>query len=288
MNRLPRILASLVLASVGLQAALAQSGQLNLGDRIGIDQKLGDQVPLDTPVMDEHGKQIKLGDVLNGRPVVFMPIFYTCQGVCGVELSNMLKSAIKMKKTFAIGDKFDLVVLSINPKETPDLALAKERDLQNMYYVSNSPDHSNPADLPSTGWHLLTGTSEANIRKVTDSLGFRYEYKPATDQINHPSGIMILTPQGKISSYIYGADYPTKVLQDSLELANQGKVGAKAEVILLGCIMVDPVTGKRTLMVERVLKFAGILTVLILGISILKMSIDSKKNPAGGGTSPVA
>lgn len=267
-----------VVSVIAIQGVFAQSGQLNLGDRIGIDQKLGDQVPLDTPVMDEHGKQIKLGDVLNGRPVVFMPIFYTCKGVCGVELSNMLKSAIKMKKTFAIGDKYDLVVLSINPKETPDLALAKERELQDMY--------SRPESGP--GWHLLTGTSEANIRKVTDSLGFRYEYKPETDQINHPSGIMILTPQGKISSYIYGADYPTKVLQDSLVLANEGKVGAKAEVILLGCIMVDPVTGKRTLMVERVLKFAGILTVLILGISILKMSIDSKKNPAGGGTSPVA
>ncbi len=264
------LFAVLVLA---VQSAFAQSGQLNLGQRMGIDQRLGDQVPLDTEVVDEHGKHIKLGDVFQGRPVVFMPIFYTCKGVCGIELSNILKSAVRMKGTFPIGEKYDLVALSIFPKETPDLALAKEKDLQDMY--------NRPASLG--GWHLLTA-SEGNIRKVTDSLGFRYEYNSVTDRINHPSGLMILTPQGKISSYIYGADYPTKVLQDSLTLASTGKVGAKAEVILLGCIMVDPVTGKRTVVVEQVMKIAGILTVLILAFSIFKMSRDSKKAAANGGT----
>ncbi len=278
MKNLSRLFVALAALGCIFQGAQAQSGQLNLGERIGIDQKLGDQVPLDVPVIDEHGNHIKLGDVLHGKPVVFMPIFYSCKGVCGVELSNMLKSAIKMKKTFPIGDKYDLVVLSINPKETPDLALAKEKDMQDMYGMPES----------AGGWHLLTGDGEANIRRVTDALGFRYEYKPETDQINHPSGIMVLTPQGKISSYIYGADYPTKVLQDSLVLANEGKVGAKAEVILLGCIMVDPVTGKRTVVVEQVLKIAGIMTVLILGLSILKMSLDTKKNAPPGGTTPTA
>lgn len=233
--------------------------------KLAIDQNLGGQVPMDAQFTDEHGKQIRLGDVFHGRPVILMPIFYTCQGVCGIELDSMVKDAVRMKNTYRIGDKFDLVAVSIKPTETPDLALAKEKELQKAY------------NMPGTeqGWHLLVGKLD-QIHRVTDAVGFRYEWDPATDLINHPAGIMVLTPEGKISSYLYGADFPTKVLQDGINIAAAGKVGEKADVILLGCIMVDPRTGKRTLVVEQVMKLSGGLTVLIVGLSILKMSLASK------------
>lgn len=252
-----------------LIALSAIGQQSDLTKKMSIEQKLGDQVPMDTPVRDESGKTIRFGDVFHGRPVFFMPIFYTCRGVCDLEVHDFLKGAVKMKSTYPIGQKFDLVVLSINPKETPEIALAKEKQMQEVY------------DLPASaaGWHFLTADYD-NIRKITDAVGFHYEYRERDDVINHPAGVMILTPEGRVSSYLYGSEYPTRIVEDGIALAANNKIGRPAEVILLGCVMVDPVTGKRTLIVKNVIKVAGIATVLALAGAVLKMSLAERKKGA--------
>ncbi|MBI3721167.1 MAG: SCO family protein [Fimbriimonas ginsengisoli] len=240
--------------------------------RMGIDQKLGAQVPMDTQFTDETGKTVRFGDLFAGRPVLLVPMFYQCHGICEVTVEALLKTTAKLKKTSAVGEKFDVILLSIHPKETPEQAMAKKREILEVY--------ERPQSAPS--WHCLTGSLES-IHQVTDAVGFRYDYKPETDQINHPAGAIILTPRGMVSSYIFGVDYPTIVLEDGFALASREAVGKKAEPILLGCIMLDPLTGKRTLVIENVLKLAGMLTVLILGLAILKMSLAHRTPKLPGG-----
>jgi protein SCO1 len=276
---------------LALSAVALATAQVDLTKNLRIDQKLGAQVPMDVPLTSEDGKTVKFGDVFSDRPVVFMPIFYQCKGVCSLELAEINKDAARMRNTFALGEKYDIVMLSIDPKETPTLAKIKKLQFVDQYIgpVSGSPIKSSSKDEPTEvlsknaerGVHCLVGSYE-NIRKITDAVGFSYDYEPASDRINHPAGIMMLSPKGMVAGYIYGSEYPTKILQGNLELARLNRLAKPANVVLLGCIMVDPLTGKRTLMVKNALVITGCLTVLILGISIFKMSIDSKK----GGQSP--
>jgi protein SCO1 len=158
-------------------------------------------------------------------------------------------------------------MVSIHPKETAELARAKERKLVEVYERPGSEN----------GWHLLTG-SEESIQRLTQSVGFRYTYDPQKDLVNHPAGLMILTPDGKVSRYFYGADFPTAPLREALLEAAQEKIGPKAEVVLFGCVMIDPITGKRTLVVKNVLILGGVLTVLGMGTWIGLMSIKSRRS----------
>ena len=253
------------------------SGQL-ITDKMGIDQKLGVQLPLDTEFRDESGKTIHLRDVLSNRPAYLLPIFYTCKGVCDLEMHEFLGTLVKMKKTYPVGGKFDVIMLSIHPTETPDLAAAKKAEMMDIYDLKGS----------EASWHFLTGTEE-NIRKVTDTIGFRFDYNRELNQINHPAGSMTITPDGRVSSYIYGAAYYTKVLEDKLDLAAQNKIGkTETQVVLLGCIRMNPATGQRTLIIEGVLRILCI--VFLIGVAgwITSMNIQRKKQSVdlGGVASP--
>lgn len=253
------------------------SGQL-ITDKMGIDQKLGAQIPLDAQFTDETGKKVTFGQELSSRPTFLLPIFFSCKGVCDLEMHSLLKTLVKMKQTYPVGGKFDVIMLSIHPKETPDLAAAKKAEMMEIYDLKSAD--------PS--WHMLTGT-EDNIRKVTDSIGFRFDYNKVLDQINHPAGSMAVTPDGRVSSYIYGAEFYTKVLQDKLNLASQNKIGAvEKEIVLLGCIRMDPVTGQRTLMIEAFLRILCILTLTILAGWITFMNVQRKRQSVdlGGVASP--
>jgi protein SCO1/2 len=134
-------------------------------------------------------------------------------------------------------------------------------------------------------WHYVTSNPES-IAKVTEALGFRYTYNEATGLINHPAGIMVLTPEGKVSSYIYGQDYPTRVLEDDIKVAAQNKIGREAEVVLLGCVRVDSVTGQRTLVIEGVLRLFCIATVISIVASILVMNKKYKAGLPGQAPTP--
>jgi len=249
--------------------------------KLGIDQKvgLGQQLPMDAQFADESGKKISFGQVFAGRPVLFLPIFYTCRSFCDVQLHELLETLVKMKASYPVGQKFDVVLFSIHPKETPDLARAKKVELLQVYDLKSSV-HS---------WHCLTG-DWANIHKITDTLGYRYDYNPDTDILNHPAGSMVLTPDGHVSSYIYGVEFNTKLLQEKLNLAALDKIGQpERDIVLFGCVRVNPATGRRTLMVERVLIAAGILTVIVMACWIGYMSAKYKVKPVdktGGAARP--
>lgn len=236
-------------------------------DSMGIDQNLGESVPKDVRFKDETGKEILFGSLLGKRPIVIMPMFFTCASACGRQVESLMRGVIKLKDR-TVGKDFDVVFLSINPKETPELAFGKKQTAMKDY------------DRPGSevGWHFLTGELD-QIKRLTDALGFRWVYRETTDQIYHPSGLMILTPQGKISEYVYGVEYPSLVLSQGVDRAGKEQIGRPAEVILFGCLAIDPETGRRTLVIENVLKISAILTALGLFGWIGYMSVRYRRSP---------
>ncbi len=247
--------------------AQVPGSQTKLG--MGIDQKLGATIPKDVPFKDETGRDIKFGDLLKGRPVVLIPIFYNCQTGCFLITQGLLKTIAKANQSneLVVGKDFDLVMLSIHPKETPELARDKKSE---MIATLGRPDAA-----PS--WHLLTGTLP-NIHRVTDAIGFTYKYDPVKNLINHPTCSVILSPEGKISAYTIGNEFPTKVLLRDLDLARTNQVGEKADQsFMFGCIMVDPATGKTTVVVERVVQLGCIATLIVLPLWIGLMSLNNRR-----------
>jgi protein SCO1/2 len=265
-----------LIASVALIASIAVAQSPNspnvvptgpLAAQMGIDQHYGAQVPLDATFQDETGRTVKFGDMLQGKPTMLLPMFFGCNGVCRLEVEELF-GMLEKDKDIQAGKDFNLILLSINPTETPQFASEKKKAILAVYHV-------NGAD---TGVHGLVGSME-NIRKVTDAIGFRYAYNPTTQQINHPAGMMFLDKTGVVRGYIFGKDYPTVVVANNLKAAAQGVQGEKPQIILLGCVMVDPVTGKRTLIIENLMKVIGTSTALVLGGSILYMTKKYKTPP---------
>jgi protein SCO1/2 len=228
--------------------------------KVHIDQLLGHQVPMTTEFKDWDGSNIAIGKLLGIRPAILVPIFYNCTGVCNIELQNLL-TTIQSMKARKIGVDYDVIVLSINPTEGPDLAAGKRKNVLNSINMAGS----------EKGWHFLTG-SMPNIRAVTDSVGFQYTYDAEKNVVSHPSGIMVLSPAGQVSSYLYGANYDVPVVQNDLDVAKKGRIGIKTPEVFFGCIHIDPVTGQRSLVIENVLRVMGVITVLVLIGSILTLS----------------
>jgi protein SCO1 len=226
---------------------------------VRLEQRLGAQIPLDATFRDETGKSQHFGELIGNKPSVILPIFFLCKGVCGLELQGTI-AALKGMTTRKLGHDFNIVVMSIHPKETPELAEGK--------YKSTVDE----VGLPGTenGWRFVVGDL-ANIHRVTNAIGFKYTYDEEKNAINHPSGIVFVTPKGVVSSYIYGAQYTPKQFERNLDFAGREQVGAKTEEIFFGCIHVDPLTGRRSFVVQNILKVAGIFTVgvLVLAIAVL-------------------
>lgn len=270
----------LAFASLGFGQKGANSGavvradNLPITDQMGIEQKLGSPVPGDAIVRESDGREIRFGDLYGDVPIIVMPMFNQCSGICIIEQDSLMKTLSRMKEP--VGEQFKVVMLSIHPKETPELALAKKNLVLDRYHGERERKGYPKVDT-SADWHYLTADWES-IQALTDALGFRFSYNERTGNINHPAGIMILTPDGKVSSYIYGKDYPTRILQEDVRVAREGRVGEKTEVILLGCIRIDPHTGQKTLIVENVLRVAGVATVVILATSIIVMNRKYKNN----------
>jgi protein SCO1 len=237
-----------------------------------IEQKLGSQVPAEATFKDENGKQIKFASLLGHRPVVLLPMFYLCRGVCGKEADNLMKTIARLEDK-QVGRDYDVVFLSINPKETPELAMNKKTSLLKVM----------KGEFNQEGYHFLTGTME-EIRKVTDAVGFGFAYDPIDGRINHPAGLMILTPAGRVTEYILGAEYPKPIFKDALALAEQNKIGKKAEVILLGCVMIDPVTGQRSIVIENVIRLIAGVFALGLFAWIGSMMLKNRRDAANGAT----
>lgn len=235
------------------------------GVEVRVDQKLGDFVPMDAKFLDEEGRERTLRDFFRDKPVVMLPIFYKCPGICEAELYSLVDSVKGFKRDF-VGQTFDVVVFSIDPTEKPDLA-AQKKDTVIGSYMGASTDKTKRVQAEA-GWHFLT-TDKPTIDRVCDALGFRYTYDKKGG-IVHPPGLMVLTPAGKISRYFVATEYPQQLLLGSIRDADKNLTGAKDDrPFFLACVSIDPLTGSRTLNILNTIKTGGVLTVLAILVSIL-------------------
>lgn len=223
---------------------------------VGLDQKLGEQVPLDAEFRDETGKMVRLGDYFGARPVILTFAYYRCQDLCPLLLDGVLRALRAM--SFTAGKDFVIVNVSFDPHDTPALAAAKKGDLVHRYGRPGAAD----------GWHFLTG-GETSINRITAAAGFRYSYESDNDRFSHATGIMLLTPQGRFARYFYGIEFSPRDMRLGLLEASDGKIGKAIDQLLLFCYHYDPATGKYTLMVTNLLRGATIATVLALGAFIV-------------------
>jgi protein SCO1/2 len=243
-----RALAILLLCS---SAALCQTGKPEILKNVGIDQKLNEQIPLDLVFRDESGASVHLGDYFGKKPVVLSLVYYQCPMLCNMVLNGMLRAFRAL--SFDIGDQYEVVTVSFDPKENAELARAKH----NTYIGQYRRPAANGA------WHFLTG-DEPEIKQLADAVGFHYAWDPAANQFAHASGIMVVTPDGRIARYFYGVEYSPNNLRLSLVEAARGKIGSPVDQLLLYCFHYDPAIGKYSMVIANVIKVAGVLTLLAL------------------------
>jgi protein SCO1 len=223
---------------------------------VGVDQKLNQSIPLDLAFRDEHGKPVQLGEYFGKKPVILSMVYYNCPMLC-TQVLNGLESGLKLIP-MDIGKQFDVVTVSIDPLERPVLAEAKQALYTGLYGRPGA----------AAGWHFLTG-DEQQIRQLANAVGFRYAYDPDSKQFAHASAITLLTPEGKISRYFYGIEFPSRDLRLGLVEASAGKIGSPVDQVLLFCYHYDPSTGKYGLLISRLIQAAGAATVLAIGALIL-------------------
>jgi protein SCO1 len=223
---------------------------------VGIEQHLDSQVPRDLAFVDDTGKNVKLGDYFGRKPLILNLVYYNCTMLCGEELAG-LASAMRLVK-FDVGNEFDVITVSFDPRETPAMAAAKKKDYVSRYGRANA----------ASGWHFLTGSAES-INTLSKAVGFQYQYDPQTNQYAHATAIMVLTPEGHISRYFYGVDFPPKDLRMGLVEASQKKIGNTVDAVLLYCYHYNPETGKYGAMVANILRLGAALTIALIGGLIL-------------------
>ena len=223
---------------------------------IGIDQKLDTQLPLDLVFNDEDGNPVRLGDLMQGRPVVLALVYYECPMLCTVVLNDMLRSFVAVP--MLIGKDYDVITISFNPKETPKLAAEKKRGYLRRYAAG---DRAAAESSARNGWHFLTGNEES-IKRITETVGFRYKWDEKSQQFFHPSGITVVTPGGKIARYFFGIDYDPVDLRLALSEASGNKIGKLTDKVLLYCFHYDELSGKYTPAIMRGMRVAGVITII--------------------------
>lgn len=227
---------------------------------IGWDQKLGDRLPLDVAFQDESGKTVKLGDYFGKKPVVLSLVYYQCPMLCTLSL-NGLAGALEVL-SFVPGQEFEVVTVSFDPKEGPVLAAAKKKAYMARYKRSEA----------ERGWHFLTGSKDS-IDALTKAVGFRYVWDADTKQFAHPAGMLVATPEGRVSRYLFGVEYSPKDLRLALVDAAGGRIGNTVDQVLLFCYQYDPKTGRYSASILGVLRLLAVATVLAIGGFILATSM---------------
>ena len=238
---------------------------------VGIEQHLDEQIPPDLEFRDETGKSVRLGNYFGRKPIILNLVYYQCPMLCGEVLSG-LESALRVLK-FDIGREFDVLTVSFDSHETPEMASKKKAEFLKRYGRSGA----------SEGWHFLTGPQQS-INALTKAAGFQYQYDPRTGQFAHATAIMLLTPDGKIAQYYYGVEYAPKDLRLGLIQASQNKIGNLADQVLLYCYHYDPTTGKYGAVIARVLQLSGLATIVGLGILmtvLFRQGSHSSRHTAG-------
>jgi protein SCO1/2 len=236
---------------------------------IGLDQLLNQQLPLTLSFRDETGKMVQLGDYFGEKPVILSFAYYDCPMLCTLVINGLIRTLRTL--SFSAGTEFNIVTVSFNPKDTPPMAAIKRQTSLQSYSRKGAEN----------GWHFLTG-DEKTIQQLTQAVGFRYAYDENTQQYQHPSGIMILTPDGKLSRYFYGIEYAPRDVRLGLIEASAGKIGSPVDQVLLLCFHYDPTTGKYGLIITRALQLGGLATMLALGAFMLISSRRDRRNKITG------
>jgi len=235
---------------------------------VGIDQNLNAQIPLELTFTDETGQMVRLGQYFRQKPVVLALVYYECPMLCDMVLNGLTHSMEKI--TLNMGADFDVVTVSFNPKESWPLAAAKKANYVEKFQGKGALH----------GWHFLTGKQE-NIQKLADTAGFHFKYDPITKQFAHASGIMVLTPEGKISRYFYGIEYKPRDLRLGLVEASKNKIGTFADQVLLFCFHYDPMTGKYGPVIANVTRVVASASVIALGAFIFVMLRRERRGELG-------
>jgi protein SCO1 len=244
----------LVLLSGAVPAQAQGDLPQDLIKKVGFEQKLDTQLPLDLPFTDSTGQNVRLADYFGEKPVILSLGYYECPMLCSLVRNGLFESLYRLEY-FSAGKDFEVVVISIDPAETPEIAETKRLDTVISYGRS----------MADEGWNFLVGEEEA-IKTLAAAVGFRYAYDANIDEYVHPSGIMVVTPEGRVSKYLYGIQYPTLDLRLALVEASQNEIGTVVDQFLLTCYHYDPVEGQYTLFIANIIRMVGGATVVIIGL----------------------
>ena len=255
---------TVLLASGGLTRGQAVPSNIGVNSttmpaqlqNVGFDPQLNAQIPLDLPFVDENGSSVQLRDYFKQKPVVLAFVYYGCPMLCN-QVEQGVVGALRML-SFTPSRDYDVVFISFDPRESPDMAAQKKKSALAHF---NRPD-------TAAGWHFLTGTKES-IDTATKAANFRYSFDAKTNLFAHASGIMLLTPDGRISRYFYGVEYPGRDMRLGLVDASAGKIGTPIDHVLLFCYQYDPSSATYSASILKLIRLGGILTVLCIVVGIL-------------------
>lgn len=243
---------------------------------VGVDEKLESLLPLDAKFLDENGNEVELGSYFQGdRPVILNIAYYGCPMLCGLVTNGLVESLQQINWT--PGDQYEVVTISIDPREGPKLAAAKKLSILDALDREGAED----------GWHFLTG-SEEQINRVTDAVGFNYQWNQQQQEYAHAAVIVLASPQGKVTRYLYGIKYPPKTLRLSLVESSEGKTGSTMDKVLLYCFQYDPDANSYSLAAYRLMQAGGAVTVVIMLLVLVPLWLRDARGgnqPPGGSSS---
>jgi len=227
--------------------------KLTIFDKVGLDQRLNQQVPLDLTFVDENGNPVQLKQYFGSKPVILSLVYFQCPMLCSQVLNGMA-GAFNGIRRFDVGRDFNVITVSFDPRDTPKTASESKKTYLERYRRPGA----------AQGWHFLTGKQD-QIDKLASAVGFRYAWDPQIQQFAHASGIMLLTPQGKLAQYYYGIEYAPRDIQLGLIESSQGKIGNVVDQVILYCYQYDPARGKYGAVVFNILRLSALATLLVLG-----------------------
>jgi protein SCO1/2 len=250
-----RLIVPIVLAAIACIGVTAWAEAPNVLRDVGIDQRLDVQLPLDLSFRDENGTTVRLRDYFDSRPVILVLAYYRCPMLCTQVLNGLVKSMREID--LELGKQYRVLTVSFDPREGPELATRKKATYSESYARAGAVD----------GWHFLTGDQD-EIGQLTNAVGFRYVFDSERDQFAHGSTIMVVTPQGRISHYFMGIDFPSRDVRLALVEASQGRIGTPVDRLLLLCYHFDPATGKYSASAVTFVRIVSAAMLLFIGIPI--------------------
>lgn len=250
------VLAAALVTAAGVASAQLANQAVPALDKVGVEEHLDARLPLELEFIDEAGRTVRLGDYFDGaRPVILTLNYYRCPMLCGLQLNGVVAGMEEMDWT--PGVEFEMVTVSIDPLETPELAQAKKENYLKRY--------QRPA--AARGWHFLTGRQD-NIERLAETVGFGYTYDVASGQYAHAAAIFVITPDGRVARYLYGIEYPPKSLKLSLMEASEGTIGSAFDQLIMYCYHYDPASRRYAPVAMNIMRVGGGATALLLGLTL--------------------